>query len=384
MRIACVAGTRPDFVRIKPVLDALDRAGHRTELIHTGQHYDAVMSEALFDDLNLRTPDFQLNVGSGSQAKQTAKVMVAFESYVQRCRPDWIVLVGGANSALACALVGAKSGSLVAHIDAGLRSGDRSTPEEVNRAVTDRVSDLLLAPSPDCVDNLEAEGVERWRIELVGNVAIDTLLANVSRARSRPTLEELGLTREGYAVLTLHRPANVDDPSTLSGLIEAANAAAEHLPVIFPAHPRALKRLSGRDLHSKLVLIEPTGYLDFIALVDSARFVLTDSGGVQDETTVLGTPCLTLRTTTERLVTTTQGTNRLVGLDPEAIKAAVEDILSHGTEPRSPRLWEGRAGRRVAAAIAAFEHERAILSHTTIDPKGSSAMSRKCASQQEG
>ncbi len=355
LRISCVAGARPNFMKIKPVLDALEAAGHETELVHTGQHYDAVMSDVFFDDLGLRQPDVHLNVGSGSHAEQTGRVMVEFERHLQGTElPDWVVVVGDVNSTLACALVGAKAGCRVAHVEAGLRSSDWTMPEEVNRVATDRVSDLLLAPSHDCVDNLRAEGYADNQIELVGNVMIDTLLANVERARSRPVLGELGVKPGSYGLLTLHRPANVDDPKVLRGLLGAVNTIAERLAIVFPAHPRTRGQLPSDGLHPDVHVIEPRGYLDFIALQADARLVLTDSGGLQEETTGLGVPCLTLRENTERPITITEGTNQLVGLDPEAIVAAAADVLGNGVTPRCPALWDGRAGERVAAAIGTF------------------------------
>ena len=354
MKIACVAGARPNFMKIKPVIDALDAAGHETDLVHTGQHYDAAMSDVFFDDLGLRAPDAHLNVGSGTHAEQTAKVMIAFERHINVTEPDWVVVVGDVNSTLACALVGAKAGCKVAHVEAGLRSRDWSMPEEVNRVATDHVSDLLLAPSPDGVENLQAEGFSDPQIELVGNVMIDTLLANVDRARQRPILSDLGVTSKEYGLMTLHRPANVDDSAVLGGLIEAANKVADRLPIIFPAHPRTVERLQALDLHPNLRVIEPKGYLDFIALQDGARIVMTDSGGLQEETTALGVACLTLRANTERPITITEGTNQLVGLDPAAIVDAANNVLDNGVQARSPQLWDGKAGDRIAVAIGHY------------------------------
>ena len=368
MKIACVAGARPNFMKIKPVIDALEARGHRTDLVHTGQHYDAAMSDVFFEDLGLRAPDAHLNVGSGSHAKQTGTTMVAFELHVERTRPDWVVVVGDVNSTLACALVGAKAGCRVAHVEAGLRSGDWTMPEEINRAATDRVSDLLLAPSPDGVENLLSEGIPQRRIELVGNVMIDTLLANVERARRRPTLADLRVERGRYALATLHRPANVDDEVVLAGLIEALNGVAEHLPVVFPAHPRTAARLPVDRMHPDIILTEPVRYLDFIALQDGARLVMTDSGGVQEETTALGVPCLTLRENTERPITITEGTNRLVGLDGGTILAAAEQVLADPPPARCPALWDGRAGGRIAEAIERFQPDGTTIDLTAPAP----------------
>lgn len=354
MRITCVAGARPNFMKVKPVLDALDLAGHKTELVHTGQHYDESMSDVFFTDLGLRQPDVHLGSGSGTHAEQTARVMIAFEQHILPDPPDWVVVVGDVNSTLACALVGAKAGCKVAHVEAGLRSGDWSMPEEVNRVATDRVSDLLLAPSPDAVDNLRAEGYAEHQIALVGNVMIDTLLANRERAISRSILGDLGLAPKEYALLTLHRPSNVDDEDVLDGLLRAISDVGERLPVVWPAHPRVTGRVTGLPLAEGLRVIEPAGYLDFLALQDGARLVLTDSGGVQEETTALGVPCLTLRTTTERPITITEGTNRLVGVDPVAVAAAAAGELERQSLARCPELWDGSAGDRVAAAIGDY------------------------------
>jgi UDP-N-acetylglucosamine 2-epimerase (non-hydrolysing) len=365
VKITCEAGARPNFMKIKPVLDALERAGNETELVHTGQHYDAAMSDVFFDDLGLRPPDVHLEAGSGSHAEQTARVMVAFERHITGNRPDWVVVVGDVNSTLACALVGAKEGCRVAHVEAGLRSGDWSMPEEVNRVATDRVSDLLLAPSPYAVENLRSEGYAEYRIQLVGNVMIDTLRANLDRALGRPALADLGLTPGGYALLTLHRPSNVDDEAVLAGLLEAVATIAARLPVVWPAHPRVRARLEERQLPAGLRVVEPAGYLDFLALQDGARLVLTDSGGVQEETTALGVPCLTLRTTTERPITVTEGTNRLVGVDPAEVVEAADEVLTRGVTPRCPALWDGAAGDRIARAIEHFGASGADLRDRT-------------------
>ena len=351
MRTVCVAGARPNFMKIKPVLDALDDAGADTVLVHTGQHYDPAMSDVFFEELGLRSPDRFLGVGSSGQAEQVARVMVAFEPLVDEVRPDVVVVVGDVNSTLACALVAAKSGALVAHVEAGLRSRDWAMPEEVNRVVTDRVSDYLLAPSSDAVDNLRAEGYRSDQVHLVGNVMIDTLLANVDRARGRSVLGDLGLSPGAYGLVTLHRPSNVDDPQHLARLLGALATVAEECPLVFPVHPRTSRRLATFDTPPGLTLTDPTGYLDFIALQAGARLVLTDSGGIQEETTVLGVPCLTLRERTERPITIEQGTNQLVGVDPERIVSAARAVLRHGVARRCPALWDGKAGARVAQVL---------------------------------
>lgn len=351
MRIVCVVGARPNFVKIKPVLDWLEAGGADTTLIHTGQHYDAAMSEVFFTELGIRTPDHFLAVGSGTQAEQTAAVMVSFEPLLAKLEPDAVVVVGDVNSTLACALVAAKAVVPVAHVEAGLRSGDWSMPEEVNRVVTDRLARWLLAPSPDAVENLAAEGACPEHVYLVGNVMVDTLLANIDRARNRPVLAELGLIAGGFGLVTLHRPATVDDPGILVPLMDGLGRLSGELPLVFPVHPRTRACLDAGGLPRTLRLVEPLGYLDFLGLQAAARLVLTDSGGVQEETTVVGTPCLTLRDTTERPITVTEGTNRVVGTRPETVVAAARQVLASPPPRRRPALWDGHAGERAAAAV---------------------------------
>jgi UDP-N-acetylglucosamine 2-epimerase (non-hydrolysing) len=350
--VLCVAGARPNFMKVKPVMDALEGRGVETILVHTGQHYDWEMNEVFFDDLGLRPPDRWLGVGSGTHAHQTARVMEAFEPVVTDVAPDVVVVVGDVNSTMACALVAAKAGPLVAHVEAGLRSRDWSMPEEINRVVTDRVSDYLFAPSPDGVANLTAEGYRDDQIVLAGNVMVDTLLANVARATERPILDDLGLDAGEYGLVTLHRPANVDDAVVLKGILGALGTVAAELPLLLPAHPRTAALLDRVDVPDGLRVIDPLGYLDFIALEASARMVLTDSGGVQEETTVLGVACLTLRDNTERPITVSEGTNTVVGRDPERIRAVAKTVLQRGVEPRRPALWDGHAGERIADALA--------------------------------
>ena len=340
-------------MKVKPVVDALEVAGAEVILVHTGQHYDERMSEVFFEDIRLRQPDHHLEIGSGSHAFQVGNVMMAVEPLFASIDPDVVVVVGDVNPTVACALVAAKGGHLVGHVEAGLRSRDWSMPEEINRVVTDALSDLLFAPSADAVENLLAEGVHRDRIVLAGNVMIDTLLANVARAANRSILDALGLKLQGYALVTLHRPANVDDPVMLNQLIDTLGEVANRLPILFPVHPRAAARLAERRLPEGITLTEPLGYLDFLCLESSARVVLTDSGGVQEETTALGVACLTLRENTERPITITEGTNRLVGRDQAAVLEAIDDVLENGVEPRCPALWDGHAGTRIADAILA-------------------------------
>jgi UDP-N-acetylglucosamine 2-epimerase (non-hydrolysing) len=353
MRIICVAGARPNYMKVKPVMDALEEQSADVILVHTGQHYDALMSDVFFEELGIRRPDHYLGAGSGSHAVQTARVMTAFEPLVDELRPDIVVVVGDVNSTMACAIVTAKSTALLAHVEAGLRSGDWTMPEEVNRAVTDRVSDYLFAPSPDAVVNLHAEGFREDRVHLVGNVMVDTLLANLDRAKASDVLPRLGLTAGEYGLVTLHRPANVDDPEVLAPLLAALEEVAQHCPLVLPAHPRAAKQLRDAGMSQRVQIIPPAGYLDFVALQASSRLVLTDSGGVQEETTVLGVPCLTLRDNTERPITVDEGTNQLVGRDQGRIVKAALSVLEAPPPARAPRLWDGRASQRIAEALVA-------------------------------
>ena len=353
MRCICVAGARPNYMKVKPVMDALESRGAEVILVHTGQHYDPTMNDVFFSDLGIRTPDHFLGAGSASHANQTSRVMMAFEPLTEQLRPDVVVVVGDVNSTLACALVAAKSGSLLAHVEAGLRSRDWTMPEEVNRVVTDRVSDYLFAPSQDAVTNLRAEGYRDDQIHLVGNVMVDTLLANLDRALERDVVARLGLEPKQYGLVTLHRPANVDDPAVLSGLLSALDEVARSCPLVLPAHPRAAQRLRDWGLSDRVRIIPPAGYLDFVALEALARLVLTDSGGVQEETTALGVPCLTMRDNTERPITVTEGTNQLVGRDPERIIQAALGVLSARPPLHRPVLWDGHAGQRIAEILVA-------------------------------
>ncbi len=351
MRALCVVGARPNFMKIRPVMDALERRWVDTVLIHTGQHYDRSMSSVFFEELGIRPPDRWLEVGSGSHAEQTARVMMALEPVVTELQPDVVVVVGDVNSTMAAALVAAKSPARLAHVEAGLRSRDWTMPEEVNRLVTDTVSDDLLAPSPDAVDNLLGEGHPRERIHLVGNVMIDTLFANVERARQGDVLHRLRLEPGGYGLVTLHRPANVDELGVLKSLLGALAEIAARCPLVLPAHPRVAPQLAALEIPADVHVVDPLGYLDFIAIEASARLVLTDSGGVQEETTALGVPCLTLRDTTERPVTITEGTNALVGRDPTMIVARALRVIAEGVPPRRPPLWDGQAGERIADVL---------------------------------
>ncbi len=359
LKVINVVGARPNFMKVAPIVEAM-RARPREFaplLVHTGQHYDARMSDAFFRDLGLSAPDVHLGVGSGTHAGQTAAVMLRFEPVVLEHRPDWVVVVGDVNSTLACALVCAKLGTKVAHVEAGLRSRDRAMPEEINRLVTDQLSDLLLTPSPEAGENLLAEGILPERIRFVGNVMIDSLYAGLERAAGSTVRQDLGVKGAPYAVVTLHRPSNVDDPRVLSGLLSALETISERLPVVFPAHPRTLARLAefglserARSDESRLRVIEPLGYLDFLRLLSGAALVLTDSGGLQEETTALSIPCLTLRENTERPVTVTHGTNRVVGTLPAPIAAAAFDALDN-PRPDRPAIWDGQAADRILNAL---------------------------------
>ena len=360
LRIINVVGARPNFMKIAPVIDEMRRRPARIEplLVHTGQHYDESMSDSFFEDLRIPRPDIDLGVGSGSHSEQTARVMIAFEQVLLKHPADWVVVVGDVNSTMAAAIVASKQLVRVAHVEAGLRSRDRTMPEEINRVVTDALADLLLTPSRDANENLLREGAAPEKIRFVGNVMIDTLYRNLERARASQILELLKLEPGQFCAMTLHRPSNVDDKETLSGILDAIEVIGERLPIVFPIHPRTRDRLDQFGLGDRvrnprsLVLIEPLGYLDFLHLYSNSRLVLTDSGGVQEETTVLGIPCLTLRPNTERPITVTEGTNRVVGSDPEIIKReALAALERPSPAARAPELWDGRAAARIVDAI---------------------------------
>jgi UDP-N-acetylglucosamine 2-epimerase (non-hydrolysing) len=359
VKLVNVVGARPNLMKIAPLLEAFARRpGVEALLVHTGQHYDANMSELFFHELGIPEPDLNLEVGSASHAVQTAEIMRAFEPVVLEQRPDAVIVVGDVNSTIACGLVAVKLGARLVHVEAGLRSFDRSMPEEINRVLTDAISDLLFCTEESGVANLRREGVAPERIHLVGNVMIDTLLRHREKADRSRVLTDLGLAPRGYAVLTLHRPANVDDPAVLARLVEALEAIHRDLALVFPVHPRTRQKLAAFGLAERLAalpelrLVEPLGYLDFLKLMAEARVVLTDSGGIQEETTILGVPCLTLRENTERPVTVECGTNRLVGRDPARILAAWREIRDGRAAPaRVPPLWDGRAAERIAEIL---------------------------------
>jgi UDP-N-acetylglucosamine 2-epimerase (non-hydrolysing) len=359
-----VAGARPNFMKIAPVEKALHLAGHRTVIVHTGQHYDDRMSGSFFRDLDIREPDFHLEVGSASHAVQTARVMESFEPVLLEARPDWVLVPGDVNSTLACALVVVKLkeelGVGLAHLEAGLRSHDWRMPEEVNRVLADRCSDLLLTPSPEAEENLAQEGIDRSRIVFIGNVMIDSLLARLPEARRLNLAATLGLPAGGFVLATLHRPSNVDDTHALRTCLTALARIAGERPVLLPMHPRTRKQVDVfglAGLLSGIRVTEPLGYVEMLSVMDAAAAVLTDSGGVQEETTALGVPCVTLREQTERPVTITEGTNRLAPwpLTAEGIHGAYLRAVAEGRAgvgARSPKGWDGKAAERAAAAMA--------------------------------
>jgi UDP-N-acetylglucosamine 2-epimerase (non-hydrolysing) len=360
IRITCVVGTRPNFVKMASIIDALRRRdSFEVQLVHTGQHFSPEMSQSFFEELELPAPDVNLNVGPGSQTEQTAEIMRRLEPVLASHQPDEVLVVGDVNSTLATALVASKMGIPLIHVEAGLRSFDRRMPEEINRIVTDALSDSLFVTEPSGVRNLIAEGVSESRIHFVGNVMIDTLLRFREKAAQSRVLELLGVESRRFVVTTLHRPSNVDDPESLRALVEMLVRIAGRLPVVFPVHPRTVGRMQAAGLDTTgLILTPPLGYLDFLHLMSQARLMLTDSGGIQEETTILGVPCLTARENTERPVTIQSGTNRLVGADPSKILSAVWEELDRPflADPRRiPELWDGNAALRIAQTL---EHHR--------------------------
>jgi UDP-N-acetylglucosamine 2-epimerase (non-hydrolysing) len=359
IKVLLVAGARPNFMKIAPLSAEMhDSEEFNVKIVHTGQHYDERMSDLFFRELGLPEPDFNLGVGSASQAVQTAEIMKRFEPVVLSEKPDWVIVVGDVNSTLACALVSTKLNVRVAHVEAGLRSNDRSMPEEINRVLTDAISDLLFVSEPSGLENLKREGIDESKIKFVGNVMIDTLNAHRKRADESEILKTLNLKPHNFAVITLHRPSNVDEPETFKGLIRAFEHIVQKMDVVWPIHPRAAKMMQENDLGSslkqnpKILMTEPLGYLDFLKLMTEAAVVLTDSGGIQEETTILGVPCLTLRHNTERPVTIEKGTNTLVGNDPEAVIAAF-DRCTVNPAPAGviPDLWDGKAAQRIIQAL---------------------------------
>jgi UDP-N-acetylglucosamine 2-epimerase (non-hydrolysing) len=363
-----VVGARPNFMKMAPLVRALwdEPAGFEHLLVHTGQHYDEHLNDAIFRDLQLKAPDVHLGSGSGTHAEQTARIMLAFEALVAERRPSLVVVAGDVNSTVACSLVAAKANVPVAHLEAGLRSFDWTMPEEINRVVTDRLTQLHLTPSADADENLLREGADPQSIVRVGNCMIDSLVDSLERAKSGPALARFGLQSGQFGLVTLHRPSNVDDKTRLGHFLRVLTELAKKLPLVFPVHPRTRARIESLELspnalrESGLQLSEPLGYLDFLQLEAAAAVVITDSGGVQEETTALGVPCLTVRDNTERPVTVTHGTNRVIGSNPAALPAALDAIVGAARKPTTrPELWDGKAGARAAKAITSFLQARA-------------------------
>ena len=370
MKVTCVVGARPNFIKAAPVIEALrKRPQMSVTLVHTGQHYDRQMSELFFEELGLPKPDLDLEVGSGSHGEQTGQIMIRIEPLLQREKSDLVIVFGDVNSTVAAALCAAKLGIKVAHVEAGLRSFDRTMPEELNRIMTDHLSDYLFTTEPSARKNLLREGIAEKKIFFVGNVMVDTLLNHVEQARAYHFRERLGLASRSYGLLTLHRPSNVDELGTLTAILEAVHELGKEIPIVFPCHPRTRQQLDKTGLkylaagngpgdgsqQRPLIVMDPLGYVEFLSLMTDARIVLTDSGGIQEETTVLGIPCLTLRENTERPVTIEQGTNVLVGTSRERIQVAAAKALNGGSAAgRVPELWDGKAAERIARIL---EHQ---------------------------
>jgi UDP-N-acetylglucosamine 2-epimerase (non-hydrolysing) len=366
--ILVVAGARPNFMKVAPIAAELRKfpAVFTPLIVHTGQHYDEKLSKVFFDDLGIPPPDVNLNVGSGTHAQQTAAVMAAFEPVLLARRADLVVVVGDVNSTIACALVAVKLGVPVAHVEAGLRSFDRTMPEEINRVLTDQISDVLLTTEASADENLRNEGIPSNRIHFVGNVMIDTLLAHRARVAALNVPGRLGVEPGRYGLLTLHRPSNVDDAEAFERLLQGIARVASDLPILFPIHPRTRPRIAASpqaaqlERSGRLRLLDPLGYLEFVGLMESSRVVLTDSGGIQEETTILGTPCLTLRENTERPVTVTAGTNLIVGTDPARIWEGWQRVQAASGPKTAPPLWDGRAAERIVEVLRGFLSARPL------------------------
>lgn len=369
-KILCVVGARPNFMKIAPVISAIERSTLLSSyLVHTGQHYDAAMKHAFFDQLCIPEPDIDLGVGSGSHAVQTAEIMRLFEPVLEAEQPSVVLVVGDVNSTIACALVASKKSVPVVHVEAGLRSYDRAMPEEINRVLTDQISDLLFTTESDALPNLEKEGIDGSRVHFVGNVMIDTLRREMKK--KVPVKETLALAKASsiffsgnYGLLTLHRPSNVDNPQVLERLLCTLTDISTQLPLIFPMHPRTEGKIYEAGLgtlidNPRILTLPPQGYLEMLGLMSESRLVLTDSGGIQEETTALGIPCITLRENTERPITVSQGTNTVVGTEPERIRIAFNDVMSNGGKVgRVPELWDGKAAERIVEVLEKWLNER--------------------------
>lgn len=359
-KVLLVVGARPNFMKVAPLLRAFEAKGNfETLLVHTGQHYDENMSKLFFDELVIPRPDINLEVGSGSHAIQTAEIMKRFEPVVLDFKPDYVLVVGDVNSTIACGLVAVKLGVKLIHVEAGLRSFDRTMPEEINRVLTDCISELLFVTEQSAIDNLKREGIDPGKVHFVGNVMIDTLLANREKAKKSDVLNRLGLEVRKYGVITLHRPSNVDDREKLCEIISAFDQIQKELKLIFPAHPRTRDNIKSCGFNKRVeamdnfVLLEPLGYLDFLCLMSNAALVMTDSGGIQEETTILGVPCITLRENTERPVTITEGTNRTVHVTTfDILKAYHEIRADRGVGSKVPKFWDGNAANRIVEIIS--------------------------------
>ena len=351
IKIILVAGARPIFMKVAPILAKMKEHPELFEpmLLHTGQHYDKNMSKVFFEDLGMPEPDIYLGIGSGSHAVQTATIMIEFEKVVLEHRPDWVLVVGDVNSTVACALVASKLGVKIVHVEAGLRSFDRTMPEEINRLLTDQIADLLLIPSPEAEANLIKENVAKEKIHFIGNIMIESLIKSMDKIDASTALNDLNVRSGEFVLLTLHRPSNVDDRDTFQKIISVINEIGHHLPVVFPAHPRTRKMMKTFGFEQNgLIMTDPIGYHDFLALQKNAKLVLTDSGGVQEETTFFGVPCLTIRENTERPVTVTEGTNELVGIDPQKIHDRSMSILDGQIKTgRIPQFWDDNVSARI-------------------------------------
>ena len=369
MHVINVVGARPNFMKIAPIMRAMKKTkGMKPTLVHTGQHYDQKMSKSFFDELDIPKPDINLNVGSGTHTSQTAEVMLRFEEVVENKKPDLILVVGDVNSTMACSLVGSKLRIPVAHVESGLRSGDRDMPEEINRLVTDSISDILITTSTDADANLIAEGVPKNRIFFTGNVMIDNLMHNLPKAKQQQTAEKMGLKPKTYTLVTLHRPSNVDTKASLSQIMAALERIQQESTIIFPVHPRTRANIEKFVTKSQMKrlknirFIEPQSYFNFLNLMMNAALVLTDSGGIQEETTVLGVPCLTARENTERPVTITEGTNKLVGTNKDKIiTAALKSLHGKAKSGRRPKYWDGKAAERIVKVIQKLESRGKLL-----------------------